>query len=180
MFIIQMTGLSGAGKSTLASSIKRHLAAKDIPAEVIDSDVYRKTLCKDLGFSSADRRENIRRLAKVADSYRQKGILAIIAAINPFEDVRTELCESWGAKTIWIRCGLHQLIQRDTKGLYKKAFLPDSHPEKIRNLTGVNDLYEIPLSADLIIDTDESDIELSAKQLLTYVYSLILPPQDHG
>ena len=93
-----------------------------IPAEVIDSDVYRNTL-QGLGFSTADRRENIRRLAKVADSYREKGILAIIAAINPFVDVRTELCESWGAKTIWIRCGLHQLIQRDTKGLYKKLLI---------------------------------------------------------
>jgi adenylylsulfate kinase len=175
MFIIQMTGLSGAGKSTLASTLKTQLEAKGIPTEVIDADEYRKSLCKDLEFSAEDRMENIRRLASVADHYRQSGVLPIIAAINPYEEVRSEIRERLGAKTIWIRCDLNLLIQRDPKGLYKKAMLPDDDPEKIRNLTGVNDPYEPPESADLVIDTGNADVETSTKQLLFYVLTLLNP-----
>src|SRR5687767_2116817 len=130
MFIIQMTGLSGAGKSTLAAAGKQRLGAMGVVSEVIDGDSYRQTICKDLGFSAADRRENIRRLGRIAQDYKQKGVLAIIAAINPFEDTRAELREQYGAKTVWIKCALDLLIQRDPKGLYKKALLPDNDPGK--------------------------------------------------
>src|SRR6476469_3629973 len=142
MFIIQMTGLSGAGKSTLASALKTHLEAIGVAAEVIDADVYRKTICRDLGFSATDRRENIRRLADIAVFYKNKGVWAIIAAINPFEDVRAELRDRFDAKTVWVRCNLDTLIQRDPKGLYRRALLPNDDSEKIWNLTGINDTYE--------------------------------------
>jgi adenylylsulfate kinase len=168
MFIIQMTGLSGSGKSTLALALKAHLEAINVAAEVIDADVCRKTICKDLGFSAADRKENIRRLADVAFSLQNKGVLAIIAAINPFEDVRAELRERFAAKTIWVRCDLNTLIQRDPKGLYKKALLPDNDSEKIWNLTGVNDIYEVPKSVELIIDTGKTDVETSGRKLFAY------------
>lgn len=168
-----MTGLSGAGKSTLAFALKESLAEQNLAAEVIDGDVYRKTLCKDLGFTAADRKENIRRLARVAENHAKKGIIAVIAAINPFEEIRAELRERLGAKEIWIRCDIAVLVQRDTKGLYKKALLPDGHPEKIGNLTGINDPYETPSSPDLIIDTDAASIEDSKKQLLNYVFNLV-------
>jgi adenylylsulfate kinase len=173
MFIIQMTGLSGAGKSTLATALKQQLEAIGVAAEVIDADSYRQTICKDLGFSAADRRENIRRLGRIANDYKQKGIVAIIAAINPFEDTRAELREQYGARTIWIRCDLGLLIKRDTKGLYRKALLPDNDPEKIWNLSGVNDPYEVPLHANLVIDTGQADIKTSTQQLITYVNAQI-------
>ena len=174
MFIIQMTGLPGAGKSTLASALKSELEARGIAAEVIDADEYRKSLCKDLAFSPSDRVENIRRLATIADQYRQRGILSIIAAINPYEEVRSELRERLGAKTVWVRCDLEQLIRRDPKGLYKKAMLPDDDPEKISNLSGVNDPFEFPVSADLVIDTSNADVETSINQLLMYLHCCII------
>jgi adenylylsulfate kinase len=169
MLMIQMTGLPGAGKSTLATALKTYLEATGFAAAVIDADVYRKTISRDLGFSAADRRENIRRLASVAHAYQQQGVLAIIAAINPFEDVRAALREQYGAKTVWVRCELDVLVQRDPKGLYKKALLPANHPEKICNLTGINDPFELPVNADLVVDTSQADVETSTRQLLTFV-----------
>lgn len=173
MFIIQMTGLSGVGKSTLASALKADLDALGLSIEVIDADEYRNTINRDLGFSTADRKENIRRLAIVASSWQKKGVLAIIAAINPYEDVRAELRERFDAKTIWIRCDIHTLVQRDTKGLYKKALLPNTHPEKIWNLTGINDIYETPEIFDLLIDTAENDFQTSRGKLFAYIFTLI-------
>ena len=77
----------------------------------------------------------------------------MIAAINPFEEIRNELKEKYGTKTVYIKCNMPVLIERDTKGLYKRALLHDDHPDKLLNLTGVNDTYEAPASPDLVIDT---------------------------
>ena len=173
MFIILLTGLSGSGKTTLAGELQKKLAAKAIPVQVFDGDLYRKTVNADLGFSAADRRENISRLSKLANETCSKGIISIIAAINPYEDQRTELNKKFGAKIIWVYCTVPTLVKRDTKGLYYKALLPDNHPEKLWNLTGINDPYENPEHPDLIIDTSESTIEASVNQLFNYILSLI-------
>jgi adenylylsulfate kinase len=170
MLILQFTGLSGAGKTTIAQRAKAVLAAGGLQAEIIDGDVYRQTICKDLGFSREDRCENIRRLGAAAASFAGSRDVAIIAAINPYESARQELKERYNAKTIWIRCAMELLLQRDTKGLYARAMLPDNHPDKIANLTGVNDVYETPLNADLIINTDTSDPATCVQQLVQYVY----------
>jgi len=172
-----LTGLSGVGKTTLAEGLFLKLKEINIATEVIDGDTYRKTINKDLGFSAGDRRENIQRLAKLANEKSSQGIVAIVAAINPFEDLRNELAGKYGAKIIWVRCELSTLIARDTKGLYQKALLPADHPDKIWNLSGVNDPYEAPVKADLIIDTSEATIENATHQLLNYVLSLIQASQ---
>ena len=169
--LIQLTGLSGAGKTTLAQKVSEELAIIGLSSVVLDGDVYRKTLCKDLGFSYADRIENIRRLGALAYSYTLKGDIAIISAINPFEVGRRELQELYGAKTIWIDCALDILQERDTKGLYKRASLPDGHPEKLDNLTGVNDKYEEPRDADLRISTHLETVEQSAQRIVSYLKS---------
>jgi adenylylsulfate kinase len=173
MLILQLTGLSGAGKSTLADTLKKDLEDKGLAAEVIDGDRYRKTISRDLGFSAADRKENIRRLAAVANTFRQQGIIAIIAAINPFEETRKEVAQRFGAKTIWVRCDLEILIQRDTKGLYRKALLPETDPQKIRNLSGINDPFETPSAPDLVIDTGSTDFETSKQSLLSFVLTAV-------
>ena len=169
MLLIQLTGLSGAGKTTLAENIKRLLEVQQLKTEIVDGDIYRKTICKDLGFSKDDRCENIRRLGKAAHSFMDSKDIAIIAAINPFEQIRNELKEKYAAKTVWIRCDMNVLLERDTKGLYKRAALPDHHPEKIFNLTGVNDVYEEPASPDLIVDTGNETIEQSTQKLYQFV-----------
>lgn len=169
MILIQFTGLSGAGKTTLAHKVSEELAGLGFKSVVLDGDVYRKTLCKDLGFSYADRIENIKRLGKLAHEYVLKGDVAIVSAINPFEEGRQELQLRYGAKTIWIDCALEVLQKRDTKGLYKRAVLPEGHPEKLTNLTGVNDRYEKPVNADLHIFTHVDDIETSVSRIVNYM-----------
>lgn len=173
MLILQLTGLSGAGKTTLATNLQKHLRAKGMAAEVIDADHYRKTVSRDLGFTAADRKENIRRLLALACTFRQQGIIAILAAINPFEESRREASNRYGAKTVWVYCDLDILVQRDTKGLYHKALLPDGHPEKIYNLSGINDLYEAPGKPDLLIDTGKTDEARAGTELLQFVLSLL-------
>jgi adenylylsulfate kinase len=169
--IIQLTGLSGAGKTTLAEGVKYLLENDALKVVIIDGDVYRKTLCKDLGFSKEDRMENIRRLGAAAFSFKDQADIIMIAAINPFEDIRNELKEKYDTKTVWIRCNIPVLIKRDTKGLYKRALLHDDHPDKIFNLTGVNDTYETPSSPDLLIDTS---IETAAESIQKFYEFLIL------
>lgn len=174
MLLIQLTGLSGAGKTSIAFRVQQLLLQRDIAAEIVDGDAYRKTVCKDLGFTAEDRRENIRRLGAIADALVRQNTVAIIAAINPYEDVRQELITRYRARTVWIHCALDILIERDTKGLYKKALLPSGHPEKITNLTGVNDAYDIPVNADLVIPTHTEDLETSAWKLLAFVLENML------
>lgn len=173
MLLLQITGLSGVGKTTLAQWVSHQLIKLGHSCIVIDGDTYRKTLCKDLGFSHADRLENIRRLGAVGYKYAQKGTIAIIAAINPFEVARQELKSNYNAKTVWIDCGMDTLLARDTKGLYRKALLPAGHPDKIMNLTGVNDVYERPVNADLYINTDLLTTDAAGTLLLNFILSAV-------
>lgn len=169
MPIFQLTGLSGAGKTTLANAVVRLLHEKNIAAEIIDGDVYRKTICKDLGFSKADRLENIRRLGTAASVFSKDGKVVIIAAISPYQEARTELEEKYNTKTVFIKCSLEILHQRDTKGLYRKAALPDEHPDKVKLLTGVSDAYEEPVLPHLVIDTGNETLEISQQKLFNFI-----------
>ncbi len=168
--IIQFCGMSGAGKTTLALQTKIQLEQLNIPVEIIDADEYRKHIIKDLGFSKQDRCENIRRLAFIADKFSTHNIVTIICAINPYEEIRKELKNTYkNVKTIFINCDISELIKRDTKGLYKKALLPDNHSDKIRNLTGINDPFEMPIDADLIVYTDKESIKVSAERIVQFI-----------
>jgi adenylylsulfate kinase len=170
MLFIQLTGLSGSGKSTIAEGVKKLFLAKGIKIEIIDADIFRPILCKDLGFSKADRQENIRRLGFVANLLAKNGVITILAAINPYEEIRQEL-KAYGThvKTVWINCELETLFERDTKQLYKRALLADDHKDKVKNLTGVNDPYEPPLHPDLIIYTDKETKEESVNRLFDFI-----------
>jgi len=169
MLIIQLTGLSGAGKTTISTYVKKKLARQGLMVEIIDGDTYRKTICADLGFSREDRCENIRRLAKAALSFSNSRDVAIIAAINPFEEIRVELKANYGVKTVWINCKVDVLIERDTKGLYTRALLPEDHPDKLRNLTGINDHYDEPHNCDLVINTHDETTEDSGNKLCEFI-----------
>jgi len=171
--IIQFCGLSGSGKSTLAARTKAYFMTRNENIEVIDGDEYRKHVCPDLGFSKEDRNQNIRRFAFIAGRFADCDIIPIICAINPYEDIRKEIASTYpDVKTIYIKCSIEELIRRDTKGLYKRALLPEGHAEKISNLTGVNDPFQIPESPDLIIETDKEDIDASVKRLIEFISSV--------
>jgi len=167
---IQMTGMSGAGKSTLTKLVSQHLKKKGLLVEIIDGDEYRANLCSDLGFSKEDRNTNIRRLGFVSKVLSRNNVITIIAAINPYDIVRKELIKKdKNLKTVYVKCKLETLIERDVKGLYKRALLPDGHPDKVYNFTGISDPFEEPSNPDLIINTSEQSIDKSVKILEQFI-----------
>jgi len=171
MILVQLFGLSGAGKTTLAHSVKKELSDKNLKVEIIDGDEYRKVICKDLSFSQNDRIENIRRLGFVGNILARNGVIAILSAINPYEVARNELKTLYkNVYSVWLECPVGELIARDTKGLYHRALLPDSHPDKIHNLTGINDTFEVPENPDLIINTSETKIDEATNKLVKFIF----------
>jgi adenylylsulfate kinase len=161
---IQMTGLSGAGKTTLAKAVEKKLKAKGFKVEVIDGDEYRTGLCSDLGFSEEDRNTNIRRLGFVGKVLSRNNVVTIMSAINPYEKLRNELRLTCGAKTVYISCPVETCIERDVKGLYKKAIAGE-----IENFTGISDPFEEPPFADLVIETNELSLEASVEKLEQFI-----------
>ena len=162
--------MSGAGKTTLAHHAKIKLNQLNTPVEIIDADEYRKFIARDLGFSKQDRFENIRRLAFIANKFSRYKIVPIICAINPYEEIREEIKNKYKkVKTVFINCEIPELIKRDTKGLYKRALLAKDHVDKINNLTGINDPFEIPTNADLVINTGEESIKDSVQKLVSFI-----------
>jgi adenylylsulfate kinase len=157
---IQLTGMSGAGKTTLARILENQIKSRGFKVEVIDGDEYRENLCSDLGFSREDREENIKRLSFVGKVLGRNNVICIMSAINPYnstrEYIRTNVKNS---KLVYIKCSLKELMRRDTKGLYKRALLPDDHPDKLNNFTGISDPFDEPQKPDLILPTDEMSIK---------------------
>lgn len=174
MLLIQMTGLSGAGKSIIAEATKKKLTNLGYKVELLDGDDYRKHLCHDLGFSKTDRLENIRRLGFVGLTLVKHEVIALLAAINPYEEARQKLQEqSPLVKTVFVNCPLHITSQRDPKGLYRKALLPENHPEYIGHFTGISDPFEPPHCPDLTLHTDMQTIEASVTTLVAFILNTI-------
>ncbi|TPG42233.1 adenylyl-sulfate kinase [Flavobacterium pectinovorum] len=169
MILIQFTGLSGSGKTTLAENVRQLLIEKSYKVEVIDGDVYRKTICKDLGFSKEDRCENVRRLFNVGRNFIGADTIVLMSVINPYESLRNELRNHEFVRTVFLDCSISNLIKRDPKGLYKKALLPDHDVNKINNFTGISDVFEVPSKADLVLKTDLETIPFSTHKLYNFI-----------
>jgi adenylyl-sulfate kinase len=161
-FTLWFTGLSGAGKSTLAEIIEKKLRERGRNVEILDGDVVRTNLSKGLGFSKEDRDTNIRRIGFVAHLLSRNGVVAITAAISPYRSVRNECREMIGDFVeVYVRCPLDVLVERDVKGLYKKALAGE-----IAHFTGVSDPYEEPENAEVIVETNAETPEQSAERIL--------------
>lgn len=173
MILIQFTGLSGSGKTTLAKNVENLLLERGYKVEIIDGDIYRKTLCKDLGFSRNDRCENVRRLFNVGQDFVKSKVIVLMSVINPYEDLRNEIGQHKFVKTVFLDSSIDSLIKRDPKGLYKKALLPDSDSNKIRNFTGISDVYEVPLKTDLTLKTDSETVSVSTTKLYDFIINTI-------
>jgi adenylyl-sulfate kinase len=168
-FTLWFTGLSGSGKSTLTSRLENIFRERNYKVEVLDGDVVRTNLSRGLGFSKEDRDTNVRRIGFVCDLLSRNGVIAVSAAISPYEAVRAEcraLVESHGARFIevYTRCSLDELVERDTKGLYKKALAGE-----LANFTGVTDPYEEPQNPEILIETDRTPPEEAVERILKYL-----------
>jgi adenylyl-sulfate kinase len=161
---IWLTGLPGAGKTTLSNLLAQRLSTYELPVEVLDADVLRTTLCKGLGFSRGDREENVRRIGFVCEILARHEIIAIVAAISPFRNGREEVRSRIARFVeVYVQCPLHILVQRDSKGLYRRALAGD-----IPEFTGISDPYEPPTSPEVIVDSfleipDQSVAKILAK-----------------
>lgn len=169
MILIQFTGLSGSGKTTLAENVRHLLIEKGYKVEIIDGDVYRKTICNDLGFSKEDRCENVRRLFNLGRNFISEDTIVLMSVINPYENLRNELRSHEFVRTVFLDCSINNLIKRDPKGLYKKALLPDHDRNKIKSFTGISDVYEVPSRADLVLKTDFETVPFSTHKLYDFI-----------
>ncbi len=168
--IILLCGLSGAGKTTLATKVKERLSLSGVLTEVIDADEYRQQLFPNLKYSKEDRFENVRRLGFIAGKFSSQGIVTIISAIMPYDAMRQDLLATYhNVKVVHIDCPLSVLMLRDTKGLYQKARLPAGHPQKVCNLTGVNDPFEAPENPHLYINTYAYDLAECTVRLFAFI-----------
>lgn len=167
------TGLSGSGKSTLSQLVASRLRNLGAKVEVLDGDIVRTLLCQGLGFSREDREENIRRIGFVCELLSRNGVIAIAAAISPYRASRDELRKRIpNFIEIHMNCPVEVLIQRDVKGLYKKALSGE-----IKRFTGISDPYEEPIKPEVTIDSSSDSLESSVAKILRCLEDLNIIPQ---
>lgn len=163
--ILWLTGLSGAGKTTIAQGIAQELQKRNCLVEVLDGDVVRTHLCAGLGFSKQDRDTNVRRIGFVAELLSRNGVIAIVAAISPYREVREQLKKtSTNFIEVYVQAPLSVCEFRDVKGLYAKA-----KAGQIKHFTGISDPYEEPLNPEIICQTDKFTVEQCVNQVLDYL-----------
>lgn len=172
-FTLWFTGLSGSGKTTLARGVERILRDRGLKVEVLDGDIIRTNLSKGLGFSKEDRDTNIKRIGFVCKLLSRNGVVAIASAISPYREVRDFVRREIARFVeVYCRCALDVLVERDVKGLYKKALAGE-----IDNFTGVSDPYEEPLNPEVIVDTDEETSEQSIARIIAKLEELGYIPE---
>lgn len=165
--MIWFTGLSGSGKSTVAIALERELHKRGLLCRILDGDNIRCGINNNLGFSPADRVENIRRIAEVGKLFVDTGIITIAAFISPNNDLREMAAKIIGKDNfveVYISTPIEVCEQRDVKGLYAKA-----RRGEIKDFTGVSAPFEAPQSPDLELDTSSLSLEESVNSLLNYI-----------
>lgn len=168
--VIWLTGLSGAGKSTLAMGLEARLLQLGYACYTLDGDNIRHGLNANLGFSPADRSENIRRVGEVAALFADAGLICITAFISPYIADRAQArraCQE-SFHEVYVATPLAACESRDPKGLYRKA-----RSGMLNEFTGVSAPYEIPRSPELIVDTEGLSIDASLDRLIEYVLASI-------
>jgi adenylyl-sulfate kinase len=168
--------MSGAGKTTLATAVEEILRDRGLKVELLDGDVVRTNLSKGLGFSKEDRDTNIKRIGFVCKLLTRNGVVAIGSAISPYREVRDFIRQDIERFVeVYCNCPMEVLIERDVKGLYKKALAGE-----IENFTGVSDPYEEPLNAEVVVNTDTETHQESVGKILARLEELNFIPQASG
>jgi len=168
--LIWLTGISGSGKSTIANALDKKLYSLGMHSYVLDGDNMRNGLCKDLGFSDEDRKENIRRVTEVAKLMVDSGLIVIAAFISPFDEDRKMARSVFNNDEfieVFVNTSFKVAEARDIKGFYKKA-----REGEIASFTGIGSNYEPPSNADIVLD-GVSPIDFSVEQILSSLVSSV-------
>ena len=178
--IVWMTGLSGSGKSTLAQALEQRLLASGILSAILDGDVLRTGLSRNLGFTPDDRSENLRRATELAIHLADAGVVVIAALISPFRADRALAAERAKERgvpfaEVFVNAPLAECERRDPKQLYKKA-----RAGQIPQFTGIDSPYEAPISPDLEIRTDRITVAESVEKLAEMALGLARPSEQTG
>ena len=166
-FLIWFTGLSGSGKSTIANALELKLNNLHVSTYSLDGDNIRLGINKDLTFSPVDRKENIRRIAEIANLFVDAGIVTLASFVSPYTKDRDDVRNTVGAKNyieVFVNASLDECERRDVKGLYKKA-----REGEIKNMTGISAPYENPQNPDLEIDTEKESVDKSVDKILKFL-----------
>ncbi len=162
--VVWLTGLSASGKSSIAHALEAELFGRGIQSYVLDGDNVRHGLCGDLGFSDADRHENLRRIGEVCKLFLEAGMVVIAAFISPYRADRERvrgLVPHGEFMEVFVDCPLEVCEQRDPKGIYRRA-----RSGEIAQFTGISAPYEQPLNADVTVHTDRQDLAASVRTVL--------------
>ena len=173
--VIWLTGLSGAGKSTVANAVESRLFEKGHRTYLLDGDNVRHGLNRDLGFTEADRVENIRRFGEVAKLFADAGLIVLVSVISPFRgerDMVRDLLDDGEFVEVFVNASLATCEERDPKGLYARA-----RKGEIQNFTGIDSPYEPPLKPEVVLDTDKLNPEQAAEQVITFIEAKFLKDQ---
>jgi adenylylsulfate kinase len=166
---VWLTGLSGSGKSTIAVDLEKRLLERGIRAYILDGDNIRHGLNKNLGFSPADRTENIRRIGEVAKLFTDAGVIVMTSFISPYRGDRDAVRAIMGKGDFveaYVKASVETCEGRDVKGLYKKA-----RAGEIPEFTGISAPYEEPVRPELVLDTQKQTVEQSVSALVGYLES---------
>lgn len=165
---VWFTGLSGSGKTTISRVIGERLQSCGYKVEILDGDVIRQNLCKDLGFSKEARDANIRRIGFLASLLTRNQVIVLVPVIFPYREIRQEVREQIGSFVeVYVNAPLEVCEQRDVKGLYQKA-----RAGEIKNFTGIDDPYEPPIHPEVECKTDLETIEESVSSVLAKLQEL--------
>lgn len=160
--MVWLTGVPASGKTTLANALADRIRARGRPVEVIDGDVIRTTLCRDLGFSREDRAENVRRVGLLSEMLARNGVTAIVALVSPYREDRDAVrAQVANFLEVHVDCAPDVPRQRDPKGLYARARRDD-----LIALTGLSAPYEEPIAPDLHLYTDREDVASCTNRLV--------------
>ena len=164
--VFWFTGRPGSGKSTIINSIFSTLQ-QDGPVEILDGDELRIWLSPEAGFSKEGRERHITRVIRISDMLSRNGVLVLVSLVSPYRKIREEARKFIGDsfKEVFVKCSIETCVKRDPKGHYSKAIKGE-----IKDMTGIQDVYEEPLSADLVIDTEKLSLEESTKLVLDFIH----------
>lgn len=173
-FTLWFTGLPSSGKTTLSRRVAEILRSAGYRVEILDGDEVRQGLSRDLGFSKADRDTHILRIGYVAKLLSRNGVIAIVAAISPYREIRNRVRKEVARFVeVYVKCPVDVCVRRDTKGLYAKAMTGE-----IQAFTGVSDPYEEPVEPELVLETDKGTVYECTQAILGKLSNINLVDRD--